>query len=173
MLAALAHHCLPSEETIDLINVAFEQNSVSSDGDSKVFDVPDRVTGVIAFQELKQAYPNRSFNFVEVNVTKDQLVKERNEHIKALLYPLNTVLDDSIGCAVWFAARGRGILRNSEADNITKLEEYCSPCRVLLLGMGADEQLGGYSRHRERFRTSGFEGLLNEIRLGELEVMQI
>ena len=28
------------------------------------------------------------------------------------MYPLNTVLDDSIGCAVWFAARGQGILGN-------------------------------------------------------------
>ena len=28
------------------------------------------------------------------------------------MYPLNSVLDDSIGCAVWFAARGRGILGN-------------------------------------------------------------
>ena len=27
--------------------------------------------------------------------------------------PQNTVLDDSIGCALWFAARGRGSLRRS------------------------------------------------------------
>ena len=26
------------------------------------------------------------------------------------MYPLQTVLDDSIGCALWFAARGRGVL---------------------------------------------------------------
>jgi hypothetical protein len=27
-------------------------------------------------------------------------------------------------------------------------EKYVSPARVLLAGMGIDEQLGGYSRHR-------------------------
>jgi asparagine synthetase B (glutamine-hydrolysing) len=27
-------------------------------------------------------------------------------------------------------------------------ESYRSPARVLLAGMGIDEQLGGYSRHR-------------------------
>ena len=35
--------------------------------------------------------------------------------------------------------------------------------------MGADEQLGGYSRHRERFRKEGHEGLLDEIRLGNID----
>lgn len=30
------------------------------------------------------------------------------------MYPLETVLDDSIGCAVWFAARGEGVLGNGE-----------------------------------------------------------
>ena len=34
----------------------------------------------------------------------------REEHISHLVYPLNTVLDDSLGCAMWFAARGKGVL---------------------------------------------------------------
>ena len=38
----------------------------------------------------------------------------RDQHIRPLLYPLETVLDDSIGCAVWFAARGHGVLGNGE-----------------------------------------------------------
>jgi hypothetical protein len=32
----------------------------------------------------------------------------RESIISHLLFPLNTVLDDSIGCAIWFAARGQG-----------------------------------------------------------------
>ena len=43
------------------------------------------------------------------------------------------------GCAIWFAARGAGLVDG---------QPYQSPCRVLLSGMGIDEQLGGYARHR-------------------------
>ena len=37
--------------------------------------------------------------------------------------------------------------------------------RVLLVGIGADEQLGGYSRHRKRFDTGGWESLIKEMQL--------
>lgn len=54
--------------------------------------------------------PERKWNFVEINVTQEELQKMREERICHLVYPLDTVLDDSIGCAVWFAARGAGII---------------------------------------------------------------
>ena len=40
----------------------------------------------------------------------------RMSHISELVYPLNTVLDDSIGCAVWFAARGQGKILRQTGD---------------------------------------------------------
>lgn len=52
----------------------------------------------------------------------------RNNQVADLLYPLCTVLDDSIGCAVWFAARGQGILGNGPH----KGHPYCSHAKVTL-----------------------------------------
>lgn len=40
---------------------------------------------------------------------------------------------------------------------------YTSSARVLLLGIGADEQLAGYGRHRTSWRVGGHEGLTREL----------
>lgn len=56
MLAYMVDKCLPENQTIDLLNVAFETRSGN-------FDVPDRLTGLSALEELN---PARKYNFVEV-----------------------------------------------------------------------------------------------------------
>eukprot|EP00965_Chrysotila_dentata_P027621 918099-Pleurochrysis_carterae.AAC.1 len=50
-----------------------------------------------------------------------------------------------------------------EAGDGVREGEYTSGARVLLLGMGADEQLGGYGRHRTVFRREGWAGLRAEL----------
>ena len=61
-----------------------------------------------------------------------------------------------MGCAVWFASRAKGTIHSSA--NI-----YESPCRLLLLGMGADELFGGYMRHRTTLRHKGWDALTQEL----------
>lgn len=59
MLAYATDLCLPSDQSIDLLNVAFESTSTNG------YNVPDRQTGLIALSELN---PNRKWNFVEVGL---------------------------------------------------------------------------------------------------------
>lgn len=40
---------------------------------------------------------------------------------------------------------------------------YRSQCKILLVGIGADEQMAGYGRHRTTFEKFGWHGLVNEL----------
>ena len=42
---------------------------------------------------------------------------------------------------------------------------YCSAASVVLLGHGADEQAGGYGRHRTKFQAHGWQGLAAELQV--------
>lgn len=75
ILAAIADRCVPKDQSIDLINVAFERpvnkqklNHRSDDGDSMTqkYDVPDRKTGRQTYSELLRICPNRKWNLIEV-----------------------------------------------------------------------------------------------------------
>lgn len=152
ILAALANCHVPPEEPIDLLNVAFMMrapnrqkaplkkcsrgkipgsaitgnHSNPNTPPADPFNVPDRITGRAGLEELKALSPTRIWNFVEINVTLEELKKMRQQYISQLVYPLNTVLDDSIGCAVWFASRGIGMLRSDE-----ELKPYTSTSKVI------------------------------------------
>ena len=41
---------------------------------------------------------------------------------------------------------------------------YESPARVVLSGLGSDELLGGYGRHRTAFSTGGWPAVIQEVR---------
>ncbi|XP_064117520.1 asparagine synthetase domain-containing protein 1-like [Macrobrachium nipponense] len=181
MIALILDTCVDVGESIDLLNVAFAQkhsangNEKNTKANTKIkdskletrhdtpldYDVPDRITGRECWRQLQGIRPNRKWNFVEINVTSEELAEERASHISHLVAPLMSVLDDSIGCALWFGGRGQGFIAGNP---------YTSPARVLLCGMGADEQLGGYARHRVRFNDGGWAALLEEI---DLEISRI
>lgn len=71
-------------------------------------------------------------------------------------------MDLSIAYALYFAARGQGVVSESpDSAPVT----YTSPARVLLSGLGADELFGGYSRHPSAFQHRGYPGLVDELLL--------
>jgi len=148
-IAALLNSLLPIDEPVDLLNVAFENRKANSKAIYDYDNVPDRKTGLSSWRQLETVFPNRQWNFVQINVTREEYMQMK-PRIVSLMKPLNSIMDLSIAIALWFAARGQGVERTSHA-------------RVLLSGLGADEQLGGYSRHAAQFQKNGLSGLLKEL----------
>ncbi|CAG8539269.1 9713_t:CDS:10 [Diversispora eburnea] len=179
-LAALADKFISPEESIDLINVAFEnpriqqaksgkkkknvQDVQSIQGNTNsIYDVPDRITGRQGVIELRKISPNRTWNFIEVNVSYNEACEYKNEILK-LMAPSDTIMDLSIAMAFWFAVRGKGQIK-CLVDGSEKMVDHESKARVVLVGVGADELLAGYSRHREAFKQGGWEKLIEEVQL--------
>ncbi|KNE99438.1 hypothetical protein PSTG_07365 [Puccinia striiformis f. sp. tritici PST-78] len=171
-LALLAHSHIPLTESIDLVNVAFENtraaaNSKRSNNQTAnpdVFSVPDRRTGEESWKELCQLTPGRIWRFVEVDVRIVDYLKYKDQIIE-LMWPNDTVMDLSIAAALFFAAWGIGSCRlNPDSDEC--IPSYSCPARVFLSGLGADELLGGYSRHRSAFTSeSPWPNLIEELQL--------
>lgn len=158
MLARLADKFIDSHKPIDLMNVAFEKVNYSNQKSETIdWNVPDRLTGIETLEELRRLCPGRAWNFVEINITRREL-DEHMEKLSSLVFPMTSVIDESLGAALYFASRGIGAINEVN---------YSSPCRVILMGSGADELFGGYTRHRNAFRRSTAERdlLLEELNL--------
>lgn len=121
ILAVLTDKLLDPSQPIDLINVSFQKIIRTKTSVLPDYKTPDRVSAYQSLEELMQMNPNRIWNLVEVDVTRDELDEALKSRISHLVYPLNTVLDESLGCVLWFGARGRG--KNNGI-------EYNSNCRV-------------------------------------------
>lgn len=161
LIAAVASQLIESEQldiSLDLINVAFEQAGLMKNlklvqvNPEYYESVPDRIGGRNAFKELQTLYPRVKINFIAVNVNRI-MYDSAKDSVAELLHPNNTVMDLSLGIVLWFGSR-------SGVDSGGR-ETF----KVLLLGMGADEQLGGYSRHLSAFHSNSWSGLLSEMQM--------
>ncbi|CBY39086.1 unnamed protein product [Oikopleura dioica] len=124
-----------------LYSVAF------GDNEDKCEKCPDRLTACSAYEEIKRNHPSAEIILVKENISKEQLTKVRAEKIKHLISPRVSVLDDSIGSALYFAAHS----------------QVGSDCRLLLSGLGADELFCGYSSHRRVHDREGLDALEFEV----------
>lgn len=163
-LAYLAHLCLPIDEPIELINVAFErllpthQSSMHREHQKQQqdgYDVPDRLSGREALAELRIVCTARDWLFVEINIPYSEC-QEHRQMVLDLMYPCSTEMDLSLAFPLYFSSRGIGEVAG---------ERYVVRSRVYLSGLGADEQLGGYARHRNAYDTEGWRGLVREVQL--------
>ncbi|KAK0627534.1 asparagine synthase-domain-containing protein [Immersiella caudata] len=172
VLARLVHELLDQDQGVDLINVAFENPRViaqlEKDAGGKPVNFyeacPDRITGRKSLAELEMVCPGRRFRFLAVNVPYSETLAHRDQVI-SLIHPHNTEMDLSIAHALYFAARGQGIISVKDTNLGTQDEPYTSQARVLLSGLGADELFGGYGRHAVAFSRLGYPGLVDQLLL--------
>ncbi|KAL1306997.1 hypothetical protein AAFC00_005627 [Neodothiora populina] len=170
LLARIANDFVPGDEPIDLLNVAFENPRVhkgpKSADEAETYSpyelCPDRITGRASVEELRTGCPDRQWRFIAINIPYQETLTHRAE-IVALIHPHNTEMDLSIACALYFAARGHGMLTDLSSDEPPV--SYTTEARVLLSGLGADELFGGYQRHAIAFDKHGLSGLLEELNL--------
>ncbi|TKY84569.1 hypothetical protein EX895_006471 [Sporisorium graminicola] len=141
-----------------------KSTGVEADTDSTtddIYAVPDRLTGLASYAELRRLSPSRRWNFVHINVPYSEYTSHR-PYISTLMTPTSSVMDLSISSALYFASRARGHLL--DPTSLAPVA-YNSPAKVLISGLGADELLGGYSRHRQAFSRCALPGLVDELQL--------
>jgi len=152
------HNCEILQDATDASrDSGAEAEDASEAYSDDVYAVPDRLTGLSSYAELCQLSPTRRWNLVCINVAYSEYTLHRAT-VSELMAPSCSVMDLSIASALYFASCGRGHVD----PNATP---YTSPARVLISGLGADELLGGYSRHRQAYHHHSLDGLTAELQL--------
>ncbi|KAG2770416.1 hypothetical protein JG687_00016115 [Phytophthora cactorum] len=125
VLAALSHSHAPKNEPVDLLTVCFDEKLG--------FASPDRRAAELAHAELCALFPERQWNLVKVNVSREELSSMQRE-VLTLMAPCDTHMDFNIGAAFWFLSRGRGELKSStqttENATLEDLNAFLNPQRA-------------------------------------------
>ncbi|CAB9500743.1 Asparagine synthetase domain-containing protein 1 [Seminavis robusta] len=160
VLAALTLQILPTDQPLRLWNVSFVNNKEQQQ-QATPSTAQDCRAALASYKELQQLFPHHTAVSLETTqVTWDEMTKWE-PHVRTLIHPKTTLMDLNIAMALWFASRGG---QHADSDDP----------KILLVGMGADEQLGGYGRHRKAFEQAmnqnnnpelAFASLLQELTL--------
>lgn len=144
----------------------------------------DRKAALESYNTLREKYKNTGNESNDDNcdvriILRDIVVEwedicQTEHHIRTLISPKSTVMDVNIATALWFASRGRLVEtqtpNNNNAyfdNNLRIVDSNDRSPRVLLLGMGADELMGGYGRHRKAHERGGWEELKSELTMDQ------
>ncbi|ESL08270.1 hypothetical protein TRSC58_04030 [Trypanosoma rangeli SC58] len=177
VLAAITHYLLPVTTPIELINVAF--------GDAPEL-APDRLATFRAFEQLLRlptclkegnqetfCASGREWRLVLVDVPHNS----NTSYVRSLVCPGNSIIDMSIGTALWHAAQGCGRMQRvcADAEIALRMRSRTHSCgrhklyRVSTARMaGACELEGEIPTHDEPDNEAKFAPLLEAI-IAELE----
>ena len=163
VLAALVLQVLPPNVPLRLWNVSFvDEVQAKPTGDNSSMHTTATTTqsqdcraAQASYEELLALFPDRQIWLATSEVSWKEMTQWES-HVRTLMHPKTTTMDMNIAMALWFASRGRQCNPTYGATQTTDTKQLDQGIgdedpRILLLGMGADEQLGGYGRHRKAF----------------------
>lgn len=141
VLAALV---LQERAQVTLANVSFVKETKLAPPESFAADTK---AALVSYKELQQLFPDAEISFCQRQVEWAEVEAEQ-ARLEKLIAPKSTVMDVNIATALWFAA--------------TTVD-----ARILLTGLGADEQMGGYGRHRQAWERGGAHALRHELQMDQ------
>ena len=112
LIAAIACKVLPSDISVDLINVSFAPATSA-----------DRFTAIFSFQDLKRLFPDRKLRMICADYSMDTLFSQE-DLILNLCQPKSSLMDFNIAAALHFASKSEGYVFDEaffESDAFSKL----------------------------------------------------
>jgi asparagine synthetase B (glutamine-hydrolysing) len=173
VLAALALQVIQSQQSqspaldetpLTLINISFVEDRTAANNPVSA----DTQAAMASYQDLLQIYPDRKIRFCQVQAEWSE-IQAQEQHIQQLIHPKSTTMDVNIATALWFAANANAnasaaaCASDNDSDNANGADTI--DARILLTGLGADEQMGGYGRHRKAWERGKSEELRQELDL--------
>ena len=170
VLAYLAMQVM-GPEAVQLVNVSFvndQPDDENINNNNKATAAADTKAAFDSLHDLRQVFTNDTIDFVHRTVSWSEIQAIQSHSIPRLLYPKQeesnhdnsidtsqstgaSAMDVNVATALWFAADTAARSKN----------------RILLTGLGADEYMAGYTRHRRAYQRGGEVSLRQELELDQ------